>query len=868
MQVLVAHNLLVHQQITRRNNIEVLTDDYFALANARVVLPAKLFEKDKVVAPTAAAPTANAGQSVVDSKQQALTQANGLITALEKAKVEITKQSKQFQKDYDKNYKLATEKYEEETAPIFNEYNRQLAAERDQLCKNPPVENSNSFCNEPKTEYPLFPKFNFTFDAPIANLSKDISPESFRTIQEINALKNADTYQEIIANIDAQIEAQYTKTTENTVFEQQVLMAGGVAIPLVEKITLPYNPTMISDGAFVPEKFGVRQIGIADYKKVVAHVCCYDAGEVSHIENIMAKEMRSKTTTRERIEEFTQTTETQQEREALTDTTTSERFEMQTEVSKLLQEQRQFEAHASLSGGNGVVHFEVGANYATNTSKEESNRQAVTQAKDITQKASERIVTKMRNEIIRKTTERFKEENDHVYDNRLGEKHVSGVYRFINAIYKNQVYIYGKRMMYEFMIPQPSKLHRLGMLENQNNAVSTAIINKPIDPRTIGLYSSASLNDYNYKAWAAQYGAQVKTCPEMYKTVGDAFDFNTNEEFKTNTKSKKIQIPDGYYSETAQASLFGMGVGNNLWSKSVILSIGDTVFYSVPGRVEIFAERYIKNYTQEIPISFTSCHFYTANATATVKCRRSAEFFQTWQDETYNAIIKAYEEKLSAYNASLTQNDTSFGTNPGFYRQIEQLVMRKNCISYLMDEAKMGQGFYNGTTLTNYSLQQTQEMDNYASYAKFMEQAFEWNLISYNFYPFYWGKRTDWPSLYQYECNDPLFRSFMQAGMARVIVTVKPGFENAVMHFMATGQIWNGGQVPVLDNPLYLSIVDELKEQEYVINETWETVVPTSLVALQSSGVAINAEGLPCGDDCIDHAAGTLINNNNTISGK
>ena len=52
------------------------------------------------------------------------------------------------------------------------------------------------------------------------------------------------------------------------------------------------------------------------------------------------------------------------------------------------------------------------------------------------------------------------------------------------------------------------------------------------------------------------------------------------------------------------------------------------------------------------------------------------------------------------------------------------------------------------------------------------------------------------------------------------------------------------------------------------INETWETVVPTSLVALQSSGVAINAEGLPCGDDCIDHATGTLINNNNTISGK
>ncbi|MCA6423587.1 MAG: hypothetical protein IM568_12340 [Flavobacterium sp.] len=86
--------------------------------------------------------------------------------------------------------------------------------------------------------------------------------------------------------------------------------------------------------------------------------------------------------------------------------------------------------------------------------------------------------------------------------------------------------------------------------------------------------------------------------------------------------------------------------------------------------------------------------------------------------------------------------------------------------------------------------------------------------------------------------------------MARVIVTVKPGFEDAVMHYMAFGQIWNGGQMPVLGNPLYLSIVDELKEQEYAIEETWTTTLPTNLIALQKSGVAVYAEGLPTLDTC------------------
>ena len=101
--------------------------------------------------------------------------------------------------------------------------------------------------------------------------------------------------------------------------------------------------------------------------------------------------------------------------------------------------------------------------------------------------------------------------------------------------------------------------------------------------------------------------------------------------------------------------------------------------------------------------------------------------------------------------------------------------------------------------------------------------------------------------------------------MARVIVTVKPGFENAVLHFMATNQIWNGGEIPVLGNPLYLSIVDELKEQEYTIEETWETVVPTSLIGLQKSGVAINEEGLPCGLDCIDLKNNSFITNATTL---
>jgi hypothetical protein len=29
---------------------------------------------------------------------------------------------------------------------------------------------------------------------------------------------------------------------------------------------------------------------------------------------------------------------------------------------------------------------------------------------------------------------------------------------------------------------------------------------------------------------------------------------------------------------------------------------------------------------------------------------------------------------------------------------------------------------------------------------------------------------------------------------------------------MATGQVWNGGQVPTLNDPLYISIVEEMQQ--------------------------------------------------------
>ncbi|PSD43755.1 hypothetical protein C7E23_14145 [Elizabethkingia anophelis] len=121
---------------------------------------------------------------------------------------------------------------------------------------------------------------------------------------------------------------------------------------------------------------------------------------------------------------------------------------------------KNIESHTSLSGGVGTK-FEIGGSFANRTSKEDATRQAVAKSQEITTRAMDRVVSKVSEERVSKIIQEFTENNVHEFDNRNGSKHITGVYRWVDKKMKNQIFNYGKRMMLEFMIPQPAKLHDL-----------------------------------------------------------------------------------------------------------------------------------------------------------------------------------------------------------------------------------------------------------------------------------------------------------------------------------------------------------------------------------------------------------------------
>ena len=604
-----------------------------------------------------------------------------------------------------------------------------------------------------------------------------------------------------------------------------------------------------STNSFIPKGFGIKRLGIADYLKVEQTTHAYVEGEVANIENIMAREYRSQSTRRLRRSETIDTKSSDTERERSTDTTTSSRFEMQSEIAKILQESTDIGINASTSFKALGAQFSIGASYANHRSKEESMRQAVSQAQEVTARALDRVVTKVHQERVEKMIEEFEENNTHGFDNRKGDQHVVGVYRWVDKLMKNQVWDYGKRLMFEFAVPQPAKIHTLATASLKNGKV----IEKPVDPRKSEKFTMkdyTALSEENvFKYWLSEYNVETESIPASTIKVTKAFAYGKDKvvELDSDTSAIGIQdtikIPEGYISTSYFISGGGkqyLKDGNSLLNINIgdILVITNDISQSF-NRSDLF-----NGYTDDVAVGISTDRFYSFETVVAILCELSDDAKKQWQQKTFNAIIEAYETALTSYNQEVAEEETKAEnikeTNANFYRQIEQDVLKHNCIAYMVDPKVLGSKLYDKENIENFEVIKNKNLDEYASIAKFMEQAFEWNIMSYEFYPYYWGAKTEWQTLYQSESMDPLFRSFLQSGMARVVVTVRPGFEDAVQFYMATGRLWNGGEVPVIGDPMYLSIVDELKETKgKAQGNAWLTRLPTSLTILQAQSIGL-----------------------------
>jgi hypothetical protein len=212
--------------------------------------------------------------------------------------------------------------------------------------------------------------------------------------------------------------------------------------------------------------------------------------------------------------------------------------------------------------------------------------------------------------------------------------------------------------------------------------------------------------------------------------------------------------------------------------------------------------------------------------------------------ETHAKLTTAYKARLSEYEEKLAALEVQAGVairgrNPLLNLELMNDELKKHCITILTEQHF---DLFNAIETGANGVAQINLFENAAEgpYVRFFEQAFEWEQMTWLTYPYFWGRKSQWRERIAYEDVDPVFNQFLKAGYCRIAVPVRPGFEGAIDHFMTYGEIWNGGPLPPISNPLYLPIADEIAERldrpgdEIPQGNPWLVRVPTTLVHLRA----------------------------------
>lgn len=599
----------------------------------------------------------------------------------------------------------------------------------------------------------------------------------------------------------------------------------------------------------------VKPLGIGDLKVVKQRLARYEASEVSHIENVLASEKRDRQHRRLRQIEETVTVEESREEESLRDVQSTERFEMQTESQRTQKSDTTFQAGLDLSATYGMVSLTASAKFGMTSSKEDSDKQSTKYAKDVTDRTLSRIVEKVRGQRTTRILEETEEKNQHAFDNTgLMSSNISGIYRWVDKYYRCKVVDYGKRLFYEFVIPEPAAFYLFATLYNLNSKVLPEKPQAPTKPGSNTPLAPGDITRTNYLKLLKQYGAEgVDPPPPSELVVTKAIARELNPGAMWAFSNDDLKVPKGYQAD------WGIYVVEWTYMDNVSPYFGLQVGLSriEPGN---YPSLVLLGEADSIPISADGYALNALAANIEVSCRLMSDAFERWQVKTYSAIMTGYRRAVMDYEdkvaAAQVNPNAQLGTNPAINREVERRELKKLCIE-LWSTLQLGN--ISGVSVNpglpipgNYPDINAAGAAALEAPARFFEEAFEWSNMAFELYPYYWGRRSVWADTYSLQSTDPLFENFLKAGAARVVVPVKPSFTDDVLYYQLSGVIWSGGPVPSLSTftdpeaALYNSYLEEMEgipdipdiDKDVPIDSTdpdsWLIKVPTDLVWLQS----------------------------------
>ncbi len=597
-----------------------------------------------------------------------------------------------------------------------------------------------------------------------------------------------------------------------------------------------------------PTRCSVRVNSVAEFIRVEQTLDKYLAGELSHIENILQGEMKERLTRNLTRSEQTLVEESEREETTERENKTDTRFEMEKESERALKDsaEKHGDISASLSATNGTatVVVEGSLGFSTQTSKEESEKSATKFSQNVTTRALDRVKKRVFEQRTTRMLKEFEDTSRHVLDNRGGDGHVVGAYRWVDKIYTARAMNYGSRVAIEVLVENPGRFLR--PLQGQHDTH----LPPPLDDQShpVGALNSAfDIKPTNFTYFAALYGADVKPPPARttFVTAGKAQQLDGNPALH---EADEVEIPEGYKA----VHFWGTGFNREAYGKKDIVRVYvGNVFRALVQQGIV--DGALPAYTGMLAYGLQSLTLgYTF--VLSIECELLPEAFEAWQLATYRKIRDAYEQAVhdahqSAAQEQARQGINIQGRNPLMNEEVIRTELKKAVISALCvgEPFWLDEGVYeiceaNHTTLPRLDKDVCAKL----KLASLLESAIDWKLMTYQLLPYYWENACNWQNLMGMSDSDPLYAQFLQAGAGRVVVPLANGQTAGLelLYFLTTGKRWQGSDPPpVTGSSKELAAIlegsDDDKDWPQEIGK-WEVKVPTSMTVLESGSACVD----------------------------
>lgn len=605
---------------------------------------------------------------------------------------------------------------------------------------------------------------------------------------------------------------------------------------------------------WLPHQALVRAPGIIDHYVVREELLGYRTGEIEDIKNYLRGERKTHGIRFLKVTEEEVLTENESETTRTEEVATQRRSTLSATAQDTANQTIGLDAAVQTEGQYGPtkVSTDFGFQYSSTTSQ--SRQSAAEMSTDVMERSVSVERERELRRITRRSRQELEEKQEHAVDNVDKPDHLIGIYQWVDSVWRATTYYVGKRLLLEFLVPQPGS----SLLANDTQS------DLPPAPDALPADLFTTLTAQSAAELAVKYGADGVVAPPLEtQVIGVPFG---SAQFKDEPPErvdavivKEVKVPDGYVGESVFVVATAMG--------RVDTSAKSNIVVDVPGaRPEHFLEDpaagpnpfmvpaagapaplgrpnadlytfVLQTKTNFGPGATVPVTIYTEDmrgvaGTIEVHCRASREAMDQWRLDTVQALSTAYRARLTEWEAHQA------------VRAFESTAMPTPDVRALCRHACIGALLGTWPSTTDYFDTENWPKPGALANASgalisFLEQTLEWNNLQYVAYPYYWAERSRWHDLLATDHPDPQAREFLRAGAVRMVVPVSLAHSEAVLFYLATGVPWGGGNAPIPGQKGYLAIAEEIRlsrlgedPTDVPVNE-YEYTLPTSLTILR-----------------------------------